>query len=133
MVFANQLFLIRKRSIAEWRSTRFNANLMLNAMLGYEWNFGKAAENSFALNLRIIYRGGNRYTPIDEVQSKLQGKEVLLDAQPFASRLPAYFRTDASASLRFNYTKSSMVFSTEIQNVTNQQNINRYYQTTPIN
>lgn len=111
----------------EWRSTRFNANLMLNAMLGYEWNFGKAAKNSLALNLRIIYRGGNRYTPIDEVQSKLQGKEVLLDAQPFASRLPAYFRTDASASLRFNYAKSSLVFSTEIQNVTNQQNINRYY------
>jgi hypothetical protein len=116
-----------RKPLEEWRSTRFNANIMLNAMLGYEWNFGKAAKNSLALNFRGIFRGGNRYTPIDESQSILQGKEVLVNAQPYASRLPVYFRTDVSATLRFNYSKSSLVFSTEIQNVTNQQNINRYY------
>jgi hypothetical protein len=111
----------------DWRSTRFNANGMCNVMVGYEWNFGRSDKNALALNTRIILRGGNRYTPIDEDLSKQEGKEVLVKTAQYEARLPAYFRMDASAALRFNYQKWALVFSTEIQNVTNQQNVSRYY------
>ena len=100
---------------------------MCNVMVGYEWNFGRSDKNTLALNTRIILRGGNRYTPIDEELSKQEGKEVLVKTAQYEARLPAYFRMDASAALRFNYQKWALVFSTEIQNVTNQQNVSRYY------
>ncbi len=134
--FANRYFYMVTASIFQseyrkpqdtWESTRFNANGMCNAMMGFEWNFGRADKNSLALNSRIILRGGNRYTPINEAQSKQEGKEILVSSALYQSRLPAYFRIDASAALRFNYQKSALVCSVEIQNVTNHQNVNRYY------
>lgn len=110
-----------------WLNTRFNANYMFNAVGGYEFNFGKTNKKIIGFNSRFIWRGGNRYTPIDLTLSQAQGTEVYSSQIPYSSQLPDYLRIDFSASLRFNYSNWSLIFSTEIQNVTNRLNINRYF------
>lgn len=110
-----------------WFSTRFNGNYMLNALGGYELRFGKSRQSSWGINCRIIWRGGNRYTPIDTVASILQGREVLFTEQAYSKRVPDYFRMDISTHVRFNFRKWAFSISAEVQNVTNRINVNRYF------
>lgn len=110
-----------------WRSTRFNGNYMLNALGGYEFKFGRNKKNSIGANTRITWRGGNRYTPINEQASINAGYEILYNERAFSEHVPGYFRTDISANIRFNYEKWAFSISVEIQNVTNRLNINRYF------
>jgi hypothetical protein len=110
-----------------WMNTRFNANYMFNTLCGYEFSFGNPVKKIIGINTRVIWRGGNRYTPIDLPNSQAEGKEVYASQTPYQSQLPDFLRIDASASLRVNYSGWSLIFSTEIQNVTNRSNINRYY------
>ena len=110
-----------------WRSTRFNGNYMLNALGGYEFKFGRNKKNSIGANTRITWRGGNRYTPINEQASINAGYEILYNDRAFSEHVPGYFRTDISANIRFNYEKWAFCIAVEIQNVTNRLNINRYF------
>ena len=110
-----------------WRSTRFNGNYMLNALGGYEFKFGRNKKNSIGANTRITWRGGNRYTPINEQASINAGYEILYNDRAFSEHVPGYFRTDISANIRFNYEKWAFSIAVEIQNVTNRLNINRYF------
>jgi hypothetical protein len=110
-----------------WRNSRFNGNYMLNALGGYEWRFGVSKNNSFSANVRCIWRGGTRYTPINEQASLAVGRDVLVSDAVFAQKVPDYFRIDFSSSIRFNYTKWAFSIALEIQNVTNRANVNRYF------
>lgn len=110
-----------------WFSTRFNGNYMLNALGGYEFHFGKSKKNSWGVNTRITWRGGNRYTPVNLAASLQQGQEVLYNDKAFSAHVPDYFRTDVSTNLRFNFHTWAFSMAVEIQNVTNHLNINRYY------
>ena len=110
-----------------WRSTRFNGNYMLNALGGYEFKFGRNKKNSIGANTRITWRGGNRYTPINEQASINAGYEILYNDRAFSEHVPGYFRTDISANIRFNYEKWAFSIAVEIQNITNRLNINRYF------
>jgi hypothetical protein len=110
-----------------WYNTRFNGNYMLNALGGYELRFGKSRQSSWGINARIIWRGGNRYTPIDTAASILQGREVLFTDQAYSKRVPDYFRMDISTHVRFNFRKWAFSISAEVQNVINRLNVNRYF------
>lgn len=109
-----------------WRNTRFNGNYMLNVLGGYELKFGKQKQSSWSINSRIIWRGGNRYIPIDLDASVLQGSEVLVEENAYTERLPDFFRWDLSTAVKFNFKKWAFSISLEVQNVINRKNINRY-------
>jgi hypothetical protein len=134
--FSNHLFFMLTGSLFQsqysidhvhWYNTRFNANYMLNALGGYEILFGRNKQSAWGFNSRIIWRGGNRYTPIDEQASLLSGSEVKFNESTYNERVSDYFRIDISTNVRFNFPSCSFIVSTEIQNVTNRLNINRYY------
>lgn len=104
-----------------WRSTAFNANYILNGMVGYEWWMTKTKAIGF--DWRATYAGGKRYTPIDEVASLDRGEVVFQESRAFALRFPDYFRTDLKLYYRFNYRKFFVEFAMDLQNLTNQQNV----------
>jgi len=110
-----------------WRSTRFNGNYMFNWLGGYEIKFGKKKVHSIAINTRIIWRGGNKYIPIDLVASQTQGRQVDVDGEAFTQKLPDYFRWDASVLFKFNFNKWAFGISLDVQNVINRKNINGYF------
>lgn len=135
-LFSNHYFLLFTGSIFNsqysmgndvWLNTRFNGNYMFNVLGGYEFKLGKKNRNFLNLNTRVIWRGGNRYTPIDLSQSIQQNREVLYNDRMFSGRLKDYLRIDFSGFFKFNFKKWAFIFSIEIQNVTNQKNIAGYH------
>lgn len=110
------------------RSSRFDGRFVQNFLLGKEWEVGRNKSNVLGANIRAIWAGGNRYTPIDLQRSQAAGEAVYDWSKAYEQQLPDYFRFD----LRFSYSKNrkntTSTFSLDIQNASNRQNaFTRYY------
>ncbi|SFB61016.1 TonB-dependent receptor [Algoriphagus aquimarinus] len=104
-----------------WRNTRYNGNFNATLTAGKEYTLKK--DRVLGINLRTIYSGGLRNTPIDLAASIAKGEGVRLKDQAFEEHNPNYFRTDLRFSLTKNKPKSTRTWSLDIQNATNRQNI----------
>ncbi|MBX2967253.1 MAG: TonB-dependent receptor [Cyclobacteriaceae bacterium] len=104
-----------------WRNTRYNGNANMTFTAGKEFNMKK--NRVFGLNVRSIYSGGLRTTPIDLEQSLADGETVYFENRAFEDQNPAYFRTDVRLSLKRNKPKSTHTLALDIQNVSNRKNI----------
>jgi hypothetical protein len=109
------------------RNTRFNGNHILNVLAGKEYKVGRSQNNLIGLNIRTVWAGGNRYTPIDLERSRQEGKAVLVESQRLALKADDYFRADLRVSYRKNKPKASHIVSLDVQNVTNRLNMYRQY------
>ena len=79
------------------------------------------------LNLRVVYLGGFRETPIDEVASAFEDKTVYFEDQAFSISLDDYFRTDLRVYFKRNRPRFSTTLALDIQNLSNQQNLSLSY------
>ncbi|MBO9572781.1 MAG: TonB-dependent receptor, partial [Chitinophagaceae bacterium] len=77
----------------------------------------------YSLNIKSVYSGGLRSTPVDIEQSKINGYTVYIDKEAFSIQNPAYFRTDIRVSMKWNRKHHASTLSLDIQNVTNRNNI----------
>jgi len=102
-------------------STKYNTRYNLTAVAGKEFKVGKNEQNIIALNSKIIYNGGNRYTEFDFDQFAPTSDGVFkLQAEP-------YFRIDFSLAYKKNRKLSTHSIIFDIQNLTNRENVfNRY-------
>jgi len=110
---------------SKWRNTAYNVNYVVNALGGKEFVVGKKKNNIIGLNAKVIWRGGQRYTPVDLDASMAAGETVYDNTQTFGKKLPDYFRIDFGASFRRNKKKYSWVFSFDAQNIINRENVAR--------
>lgn len=104
-----------------WRNTRYNGNLNVTFTGGKEFPLQK--NRTLGVNIRGIYGGGLRTTPILLDQSIEKGETVLDDAKAFETQNPDYFRADLRISLKRNKAKSTRTWALDIQNATNRKNI----------
>lgn len=104
-----------------WRNTRYNGNLNVTFTGGKEFPLQK--NRTLGVNIRGIYGGGLRTTPILLDESIEKGETVLDDGKAFKTQNPAYFRTDLRISLKRNKAKSTRTWALDIQNATNRKNI----------
>lgn len=106
------------------RDTRFNGNYIFNVTAGKEWNWlsKKDKYKVFGANLRLVYFGGFRDSPIDVEASRLQEETVYIDEFAFSVQQPDFFRTDLRVYLKFNREKYIASWSLDIQNLTNREN-----------
>lgn len=104
-----------------WRNTRYNGNLNITFTGGKEFPLQK--NRTLGVNIRGIYGGGLRTTPILLDQSIEKGETVLDDAKAFETQNPDYFRADLRISLKRNKAKSTRTWALDIQNATNRKNI----------
>ncbi|GAB3986422.1 carboxypeptidase-like regulatory domain-containing protein [Spirosoma daeguense] len=101
-----------------WRSTRFNRNLVVNFLIGKEWQIGTKRQNTFSLNTRFSYQGGNRYSPVREAETRLT-KEVIYDeTKAFSLQSAAGINMHFTAIYRRNKVKSSREIAVKILNLT---------------
>lgn len=107
-------------------NTRFNANYNFSLLGGKEYKMGERDKNLLSVNTKLIWAGGNRYTPIDLENSRLEGEEQLFEDRPFSEQVPDYWRLDLTTSYRINRNKSAHIISLQIQNVTNRENVFSY-------
>jgi outer membrane receptor protein involved in Fe transport len=104
------------------RNTRFNGNHIATLLAGKDF-VSQRKPKVFGINIKTIYAGGLRTTPIDEDASREKGYTVLLKDQAFNQQNPSYFRTDLRLSLKWNKNKRTNTLSLDIQNLTNRQNV----------
>jgi hypothetical protein len=107
-----------------WRNTRFNGNYACTFTAGKEWKSGPKLRNRiFGANVKLVYAGGLRATPINLEESLEKGETVYVEEQAFTLQNPAYFRTDIRISMKRNRPSATHQLSLDIQNVTSRRNI----------
>jgi hypothetical protein len=104
------------------RNTRFNGNYVNNVIAGKEF-ISSRKRRSFGINIKTIYAGGFRTTPIDIVKSAEKKYTVFKQKEAFSLQNPAYFRTDLRLSMKWNRKSLTSTLSLDIQNVSNRLNV----------
>lgn len=105
----------------KWRNTLYNGNANLTFTAGKEYSLKK--NRILGFNIRSIYGGGLRTTPVNLEESIEKNETVYEEEMAFENKNPAYFRTDLRVSLKWNRPKSTSTLALDVQNVTNRQNI----------
>jgi len=109
------------------RNTRFNGNYIITLIGGKDF-VSQNRKKTFGLNIKTIYAGGLRTTPIDLAQSQAKGYTVFDEQNAYSLRNPNYFRTDVRVSMTWNKKHFTSTLSLDIQNLTNRLNVyNQYY------
>lgn len=108
------------------RNTRYNGGHANTLTLGKEF-IHPGKQRSFAANIKIIYAGGFRETPMDEEATLELGYEKYRENEAFTIKNPAFFRSDIRFSMKWNATNMTHVLSLDLQNLTNRKNIYARY------
>ncbi|MFH0892878.1 MAG: TonB-dependent receptor [Bacteroidota bacterium] len=109
------------------RDSYYNGKYVLNLLGGKEWKTGKNKNNIIGCNLRAIYKGGNRQTPIDLSLSQSSGNTVYVNDQIYSLAGPLFFRTDVGFSYRHNGKKAAWILSFDAENAMNRKNVYSTY------
>ncbi|HLP56304.1 MAG TPA: TonB-dependent receptor [Fluviicola sp.] len=117
-----------KAADGNWYNTRFNTNYAVTLTLGKEWPLDRKGKNrTLGFNIKSVYVGGFRYTPIDLTASITAGETKFVDAETYGKRVPDYYRLDIRFSLKRNYKNLTSTFAIDIQNTTNRKNVGGQY------
>jgi CarboxypepD_reg-like domain/TonB-dependent Receptor Plug Domain len=106
--------------------TRYNGNYSMTFTAGKEIKTGSGFKNRIiGINIKTMYRGGFRDTPIDFDASvnNSDNETVYFEDEAFSIKYPDYFRTDIRISLKRNRLKATHTMALDIQNVSNRKNI----------
>lgn len=108
-----------------WRNTAYNVNYVMNALGGKEFVVGKKKNNTIGVNIKVIWRGGQRVTPVDLPASIAANETVYKTDEAYSKKLPDYFRIDFGANFKRNKKKYSWTLSFDAQNIINRENVAR--------
>lgn len=118
-----------RASNGNWYNTQFNTNYALTVTMGKEWSLSEK-NKVIGFNIKSVYVGGYRNTPIDLEASAEAGKTVVQQDQAFEHKNPDYYRLDIRVSLKRNYKAVTSTLALDIQNTSNRQNVGgQYYDT----
>jgi len=109
------------------RNTRLNGNYIITLISGKDF-VSENKKKTFGVNIKTIYAGGLRTSPIDFAASQAKGYTVFDEYNAYTLKNPDYFRTDLRVSMTWNKRHFTSTLSLDIQNVTNRLNVyNQYY------
>ncbi len=104
-----------------WRDTRYNGKVNITFTGGKEFTLPK--NRILGINVRSIYSGGFRTTPINVEESIAKGETVYYDDKAFSEKVSDYFRPDLRISLKRNKAKSTHTLALDVQNAINRKNV----------
>lgn len=107
---------------SKWRNTVFNNTYAGNILGGKEFSVSKSKNKFLVVNSRMMWRGGNRYIPINLAESIKRNTTINDNTKAFEPRLPDYWRLDLGVSLKINLKRATWSLSADIQNVSNRKN-----------
>lgn len=111
-----------------WRNTRYNGNYNMALTAGKEWTLSaKRKSRVIGVNIKALYAGGLRNTPINVTESVSRGEVVYYEDKAFSDKNKDYYRIDVRFSIKRNWKKATGTLALDIQNVTNRQNIGGTY------
>lgn len=104
------------------RNTRFNGNYIVSFLAGKDFLSDNKLK-TFGINIKTIYAGGYRTTPVDTERSVQEGYTIFKQEEAYSLQNSAYFRTDLRLSMKWNRRKVTSTLSLDIQNLTNRLNL----------
>jgi len=132
--FSNQYYFLTTASFYNseyraadnnWYNSRFNYNYVFNLVGGKEFTI--KGKNILGINGKFLLSGGQRGTPLDTELFTQNGETTIDQSQRNTIQFNEYYRFDFSLSYRVNRPKASHIFSIDVQNVTNQNNIDNQF------
>lgn len=102
-------------------NSRWNNNYIFNVLGGKEFILHNPM-HVLNINLRFVWSGGNRYTPIDLLQSINEGTQVYDFESAYSKQFPDYVRLDLKVGYKLNRKRTTHEFMLDVQNVTNRTN-----------
>jgi hypothetical protein len=108
----------------KWYNTYYNTSFVSNLLAGKDFYFGSTKRNCIGLNLKSLFRGGYRYTPVD-VERTTRYKRIIYSTDTYGKRLPDFLRVDGGISYRRNNPGFSWIIMADVQNLTGRKNIFR--------
>lgn len=123
--FYNSQYKTNNGGADRYYNTRYNSRFNTALTFGKEWELGRARR--LEVGGKILWSGGQRYTPYDTKASIESGRPVYVYSQAYGARIQDYFRVDSRIALRKNAEKFSWRLSLDIQNLTDHQNPQRPY------
>ncbi len=126
-LFTHSLFMAQYQPLdGRWYNSRYNNNYITNFTAGKE--FVIREKNTLGLNMRFLWSGGKRDSPIDMSTDPETGEILYHDPKrAYEIQYADYIRLDLGVSYRINNPRVTHEFSVDIQNVTNRENINGMY------
>jgi len=106
-----------------WYNTNYNSNYITNFLIGKDFKVGRSKINTFGLNLKTMYRGGLRVTPINLAKSILADRAVYIVNETNSQQLPDVFELDFGTNYHRNAKGYTWTFSADIQNLFNHENL----------
>lgn len=111
-----------------WYNTLYNTNFATTFTSGKEWTLNRRDKNKvLGINIKAVYVGGLRYTPINEAETYRTGEIVYDNSRPFTLQNPNYFRIDVRVSMKRNFKRYTRTISLDLQNATNRLNVGGQY------
>ena len=103
-----------------WRDSRFNRNYVVNLLAGKEWKVGKNKQNTFNINGRITFQGGDRFSPINEQATKARESIVYDETRAYSVQSDPITNVHLTLVYRKNKLRSSREIALKIVNLTQQ-------------
>jgi hypothetical protein len=101
--------------------SRYSGDYIFNLTLGKEWSVSKY--RVLGVNTRLVYMGGFRQYAID-IDASEQAKQTIFDYNTeLTGRQKDFFRPDLRVYLKRSKTKLNTMWSVDIQNFVNYQNV----------
>ncbi len=123
LTFSNSIYQSKYKAKDQIeRNTRFNGNYISTITAGKEFVNEKKSK-VMGVNVKTIFSGGYRNTPVDIAASRERGYTVYREKEAFSLQNPAYFRTDLRLSIKWNRKYVTSTLSLDIQNITNRLNV----------
>lgn len=101
-----------------WYSTKFNRNYVVNLLGGKEWTVGRDKNKIWSVNLRGVFQGGDRYSPID-MQATLNDPDKWVqydENKAFSKQFAPIFMFHYTVSYRINRKGKSHEFAIKVLN-----------------
>lgn len=109
-----------------WHDSRFNRNYVFNFLIGKEWQVGRNKQNTFSINTRLSYQGGNRYSPVNETATYIAKDIVYDDTKAFSMQSDPILNVHFTTSYKINRKKSSHEIALKILNAKGQADFYGY-------
>jgi hypothetical protein len=104
-------------------NTYYNTKYVSNILFGRDFAVGLDKRNTIGINAKSNFRGGYRFTPVDESRSVKSKRIIYNTVLTYESQLPYFMRIDAGINFRRNHPKYSWIIMLDVQNVTNRKNV----------
>jgi hypothetical protein len=106
-------------------NTYYNTKFVSNILIGKDFYVGKNKRNSIGINAKCVFRGGYRFTPVDENKSLNAKRIIYSTSATYENQLPYFMRLDAGINFRKNHPRYSWIVILDMQNAGNRKNVFR--------